>query len=129
MLIDCACPTTVAGVDWVKSFLASLPRKEKELVKVEASSIVYKFGKKILVHCTVSLSSSKPECSFRTEVIEADLPLLIGNSTLKKTEAALHFTSSKMEMMEEMVDMKETDSGHYSIPIQVPEARVQVQRN
>ena len=53
----------------------------------------------------------------RTEIVEADLPLLLGNSTLKRTGAKMCFKESKLEMLGELVSMEETGSGHYSIPI------------
>ena len=44
VLIDCACPTTVAGVDWIKSFISKLNEKERKMVKVKKSARIYKFG-------------------------------------------------------------------------------------
>ena len=124
VLIDCACPTTVAGMEWVKSFISSLTEQDKKLVQVEASVRIYKFGggERRNSLCTVQFPChlANQNVHLKTEVIEADLPLLIGNSTLKKTGAALFFKSSQVEMMGNMVDMKETESGHYSINIQAP---------
>ena len=53
------------------------------------------------------------------EVVDADLPLLVGNSSLKKAGAVLHIASSKMQIMGSIVDMKETKSGHFSIHVTV----------
>ena len=48
VLIDSACPTTVAGVEWIKSFISKLNEEEKRLVKVKKSARksnkVFKFG-------------------------------------------------------------------------------------
>ena len=54
-----------------------------------------------------------------TEVVDAELPLLIGKSTLKKAGAVLHICTNKMELMGITMPMKETDSGHFSIEIKV----------
>ena len=44
VLIDSACPTTVAGVRWLNMFVSDMPQYSKENLKVERSSRVYKFG-------------------------------------------------------------------------------------
>ena len=40
--IDSACPTTVAGEDWLKKFVKGLPTGRK--VKISTSDRMYKFG-------------------------------------------------------------------------------------
>ena len=121
VLIDCACPTTVAGVEWIKSFISKLNEEERKLVKVKKSARIYKFGggekRNSLCEIQFPCHLAKTNVHMRTEVVEADLPLLLGNSTLKKTGATMFFKEGKLEMMGELVDMEETGSGHYSIPI------------
>ena len=39
-----ACPTTVAGTEWVNSFVRSLPEVPRKLMYTESSSRVYNFG-------------------------------------------------------------------------------------
>ena len=121
VLIDSACPTTVAGVEWIKSFISKLNEEEKKLVKVRKSARVYKFGggekRKSLCEIEFPCHIAKTNVHMRTEVVEADLPLLLGNSTLKSTGAKMCFKESKIELLGEMVNMEETGSGNYSIPI------------
>ena len=43
-LIDSACPTTVAGIEWIRSFVSCLPDNQRKQLNIEKSSCVYKFG-------------------------------------------------------------------------------------
>ena len=43
-LIDCACPTTVAGSQWAKDFVSKLSLSQKDKIKTEATQRVFKFG-------------------------------------------------------------------------------------
>ena len=55
----------------------------------------------------------------RTEVVDADFPLLIGN-TLKKALAVLSFNIMVIKLVGKEIALKETNSGHYSISIKPP---------
>ena len=43
-LIDCACPTTVAGTRWIEEFIEKLSPSQKKKIKAELSKRVFKFG-------------------------------------------------------------------------------------
>ena len=59
----------------------------------------------------------------RSEVIDAELPLLLGNNSLEKAEAVLHIGKKKAEIFGEVLDMNKTDSGHYSLSINTQSER------
>ena len=124
-LIDCACPNTVAGTDWLKHFISQLSENQKQRMEVKESQRVYKFGggevrpSKCLVRLPCNLAGKNITLS--TEVVDADIPLLIGNSSLEKANAVLHIAPCKVELMGNTIPMEKTDSGHFSIEIKVPE--------
>ena len=99
-LVDSACPTTVAGMEWIRSFASSLPENQRKLLKTEISSWVYKFGggekrpSKGVIVLPCKMDNSL-DVLLRTEIIDADLPLLLGNTTLKKGLAVLNFGQSR----------------------------------
>ena len=123
-LIDCACPNTVAGTEWLKHFISQLPETEKQRMEVMESNRVYKFGggemrpSKCLVRLPCNLAGKNVILS--TEVVEADIPLLIGDSSLEKANAVLHIAPCKVELMGNMIPMEKTASGHFSIEIKIP---------
>lgn len=55
----------------------------------------------------------------RTEIIEADFSLLIGNTTLKKGLAVLNFGRNTLELGGKKLNFMQTQSGHYSMNVEV----------
>ena len=123
-LIDCACPTTVAGTRWIKEFMEKLPPSQKKKIKYEQSKRVFKFGggekrnskAAVILPCNIAGKN----VSIKTEVVEADIPLLVGNTTLKKADAILYISKNEVELLGVKIAMKETKSGHFSIEIKIP---------
>ena len=127
VLIDCACPTTVAGEKWIMSFIEGLSVEDKKRVKMEKSDRMFKFGggeqrkSKCLLEFPCSLGGKN--IRLRAEVIDAELPLLLGNNSLEKAEAVLYIGQKKAEIFGEVLDMNRTDSGHYSLSINTQSER------
>ena len=55
VLIDCACPTTVAGEKWIMDFIQKLSPEDKKRVKIEKSERMFKFegGEKRKSKCRI----------------------------------------------------------------------------
>ena len=77
--------STVAGIEWIKSFILNLREEDKKRVKVEKSTRVYKFG----------------GGETRNSICVVQLPCHLARTNV-------------------LVDMVETKSGHFSIPISRP---------
>ena len=43
-LLDCACPTTVVGLSWIKEYINKPSQSQKNKVRTENSQRVFKFG-------------------------------------------------------------------------------------
>ena len=56
----------------------------------------------------------------RTEVVDAEFPLLLGNTFLKKAGAVLNIRGEKARIFGNEVDMKETSSGHFTLTVCSP---------
>ena len=75
-LVDCACPTTVSGKQWIENFFKDLDENNREKVSVEESERIYKFGGgekcaslgKVVFPCHMAGNNIKLE----TEVVDAD---------------------------------------------------------
>ena len=61
--------------------------------------------------------------------MEADFPLFLGNTTLKKADAVLFPGREKTIFMGIEVTMKETSTGHFSLRINKPKASVEFMKN
>ena len=56
----------------------------------------------------------------KTEVIEEDLPLLLGNSSLKLAYAVIDVGLKRFSIFGKDVDLSEESSGHFSVEISPP---------
>ena len=116
-LIDCACPITVSGKKWTEE-------EDKKLVVKKPSEKIYKFGGgekrkslgKIIFPCHMAGRNVK----MTSEVVEADFPLLLGNTSLKKADAVLFPGREKAILMGTEVTTKETSTRHFSLRIDKP---------
>ena len=123
-LLDCACPTTVTGLEWLKTLLSRLSEKDKKSVEILPSNRVYKFGggekraSKYIVRFPCNLAGKN--VFMKTEVIDENLPLLLGNSSLKAAGAILHISEQKAIIMGREVKMREESSGHFSLEVREP---------
>ena len=123
-VVDCACPTTVTGKKWIESFFEDLDEESKCKVKVEESERMFKFGggekRKSRGLVTFPCHIAGKNVKIRSEVVDADFPLLIGNSMLKKAGAVLFLREEKAVIMGCEVKMRETMSGHFSLKVDIP---------
>ena len=123
-LIDCACPSTVAGLTWVKKMISQLTIAQKKKVIVESSNRIYKFGggerraSKYSVKFPCNLAGKN--IFIKTEVIDENLPLLLGNTSLKAARAILIISEEKAILLDQEVEMREEASGHFSLIIGPP---------
>ena len=73
-VFDSAYSKTVAGRSWKEMYLASLPVKEKEKVKIYPSETTFKFGSGNKTSCSeimeIPCSIAGPHTTIKTEVVE-----------------------------------------------------------
>ena len=122
--IDSACPTTVAGEKWFKNFVQRLPAGNR--INLLHSERMYKFGggerrkSKGIVKLPCILGE-KLKTLIQMEIVDADIPLLIGNSSLKKGKAIMYIGDNKIDLKGCKLDMGETKSGHFSLKVSPPQ--------
>ena len=122
--IDSACPTTVAAENWLKKYIYGLPTGCK--IRISASDRMYKFGggerrKSKGIARLPCILGGKLRTDVQTEIVDADIPLLIGNSALKKAKAIMYIGENKIDLMGTTMDMGETSSGHFSLTVSPPQ--------
>ena len=123
-VIDSACSKTVAGKNYVTKYIDSLPEKTRDGVDIngEPSTTIYQFGggerrkseRKIALPALIGNILIRIE----TEVVNADIPLLIGANSLEKSKAVLDFGTMKATFFQtSKVDLMEVLSGHFCISL------------
>ena len=122
-IVDCACPTTVAGVDWMVGFNESLDERARNQVCIEPSNRMFKFGggeKRSSLHAvTIPCKLGEINVKIKVEVVEAEIPLLIGNSTLKKAQSVIDISKKTITLMGQKISLEESESGHWIMEIKL----------
>ena len=120
-VIDSGCPTTVCGEKWFENYVNCMSKEDQENLKIESSKATFRFG------------DSKPLSSLRkaylpiticgkpmyltSDVVEADIPLLLSKDTLDKGKAVCDYGNKTIEIYNTKQPMLYTSSGHIAIPI------------
>ena len=117
----------------MRNFYNCLSDADKELVKVHDSKLVYKFGggekRKSLGIVVFPCHLAGKNVKLKTEVVDAEFPLLLGNTMLKKAKVILYLSEKKAQVMGAEVDMQETGSGHFSIALGLPKPELEYDKN
>ena len=117
-VIDTACSKTVAGVAWVTEYTDELPQDLSEL-KCKESKKIYQFGggeKRPSLGCIrLPVLIGEKKIQVEVEVVEANIPLLVGSNSLKAAKAKLNYENYCATFFDQEVKMHEIGSGHVCI--------------
>lgn len=120
-LVDSGCTSTVCGQAWLKCYKESLSEKEVSLVTETNSTHSFRFGKgdPVISQKMVSIPAKLGgrDVFIKSDVVEADIPLLLSNQTMKKAEAVLDFKKECVMLFGKEHPLLFTTSGHYIIPL------------
>ena len=121
-VIDSACSKTVAGIMFIQRYIQKLPRNMKDFVKKGCSSkTIYQFGggerRNSLMKLPLPCWIGNMELCIETEVVDADIPLLIGANSLEKSEAVIDFGNMKAKFFKTEVTLMKVGSGHFCISL------------
>ena len=120
-VIDSGCPKTVAGQSWFNEYLKSRSDLQDKDLQYLESTAIFRFGdsdpisasKKVLL----PLNIANKNIFLETELVPANVPLLLSKETMKKANAKLNFDSDTISLFGVEQSMVCTSSGHYAIPI------------
>ena len=129
MVVDSACSKTVCGKSWLKCYLDSLSDSFRLKVKFDPGTSVYKFGGGVkLRSCasvTIPVFIGGVERVIVTDVVESDIPLLWSTEDMKKAQVVLNFKNDTAEIYGSFVNLQNTTSGHYCVPLMPGEILVE----
>ena len=110
-----------------------MTEEDQKKVIVKDSKKVYKFGggekRKSLYQIIFPCHFAGSNVKITTEVVDADFPLLLGNTLLKKAQVVLFLGEEKAIVMGVEVALKETNSGHFSVAIEPPKKDVRYKKD
>ena len=120
-VLDCGCSKTVVGVKWLDKYNKKLPVEVAASLKVERSERVYQFGggetrsSRGCVSLPTMIGDKK--VSIKVEIVEAEIPLLIGSNSMQAAKALLDFGEMKAVFFEEEIQMYKVGSGLFCIDL------------
>ena len=123
-ILDSGAGTTVCGKKWLDCFLETLPEDSKKEILYEEGTKCFKFGdglkvkssKKVTLPCVIA----KMNVKIISDVVDADIPLLLSKMAMKRARTTLNFNNDTAEMFGKRIKLLCTTSGHYHVPISRP---------
>ena len=70
----------------------------------------------------------KQKLTIESDIVEADIPLLLSKEALKKSKTVLDFNNGTSLMFGEEQALIATESGHYAIPLPITKEQSAVQQ-
>uniref|UniRef100_M4AZE1 Integrase catalytic domain-containing protein n=1 Tax=Xiphophorus maculatus TaxID=8083 RepID=M4AZE1_XIPMA len=122
-IIDTACTRTVCGQEWLDNYSTVLQKKSVKIMKETEtqSHRPFKFGDGKIVYSIkkVKLPAKigNTKCNIETEVVPANIPLLLSKASLKRAGTVLDMERDSAVMFNQPVKLDFTSSGHYCVNI------------
>ena len=121
-VLDTGAPDNVAGEFWVTEYIKTLNNKEQNEIVRTASSKKYKFGNSEPVRAIENIKLPVVMANERiylcTDVVKVNIPLLISKKAMQKVNAKLDYGENKLHIFGKTINLIESSSGHYLVPIQ-----------
>ena len=120
-VIDSGCTKTVVGRNWISHYKETLDESQLRLMTSEKCATPFRFGDGLEVMSTEK--TKIPGCigqskiMIEANIVEKDLPLLLSKASLKKAGAVLDFTNDTLKFNGECINLFETQSKHYCVPL------------
>ena len=124
LVLDCGASSTVCGQTWFDEFQASLNETDRAKITYATSSKPFRFGDGNIVRSTTKAAIpayiGQKDVVIKTEIVDADIPLLFSNSALKKGNMGVNFGEDSITAFGQKLPLKVTSNGLYSLPITRP---------
>ena len=127
MIADLGCPNSVISEDDVKTFIGNLSTFQREQLTTKKVDEHFKFGPSGPYKCKEKLNFPVKNGSdllwVDVAVVNAKIPMLLGNNVLKPLEAAIKLYSKQnggngvLTLEETKIELEETIGGHYTIKV------------
>lgn len=121
LILDSACSSTLCGKKWFDDYLDYLGEEMNDEVEYAKGEKTYIFGGgepvKSLACCRIPAFLAGKRVSIEVDVVPNDLPLIYSLGDMKKAQIKLDFTNDTAEIFGQIINLKITESGHYSVPV------------
>ena len=120
-VVDCGASKTCCGTYWWKEFSSNLEQSDKDKITFDTSRRIFKFGNgkqfPSITSVTFPAKINNQSVMISSDIIKAEVPLLLSRDSLKKANANIDFSTDTATVFNQTVNLLTTKSGHYAIPI------------
>ena len=120
-LLDSGCLKTCAGRCWVDCYKETLSEEQLKEVVTENCDTPFRFGDGNVIRAksliTLPARVGKRDVLIKANVLDLELPLLLSKGALQKVKAVLNFANNTLTFAGEVINLRETSSGHYCLPL------------
>lgn len=121
MIADIGCPNSVIGIKDVSNFKRGLSKFQLENLEVVDVDEKFKFGPSGPYRCSKKMRFPiKNRVFVEVAIVDANIPMLLGNNVMKPLSAEIKLFSSGdgiMKLKDTEIKLKETYGGHYTLKI------------
>ena len=120
-VLDCGCPHTVCGEKWMENYIENLSENDRKDIEITNSSQSFTFGdgrgvrSKRKMKIPVWMGGIR--CSLTTDVVEAEIPLLLSINVMERAKMVLDFAREEIKIHGKYIRVKKMRSGHYAMPL------------
>ena len=125
MIVDLDCSNSVIGRKDEKNFYRNLSKYQRENLLVVSAEENFKFGPSGPFRCKEKLrfpiDIEEKRVFVEVAIVDAEIPMLMGNNILKPLEAEIKLFSSGngiIKLGEIELEMKKTSGGHYTVKVE-----------
>lgn len=123
-VLDSGASSTVCGTTWFQEYMNSLSANEKESIVYTTSNKPFRFGDgreiKSTKAATIPANIGSHKVSIKTDIVDANIPLLLSRSTMKKARMLLNFDDDTIVYNDSEIPLQTTSNGLYALPITSP---------
>ena len=120
-VLDSGATNTVCGQTWFDEFTSSLNSNDKEKISYTDSTKPFRFGDGKIVTsskmATIPAVIGAKTVSIKTDIVNADIPLLLSKTAMKNAKMSLNFDDDSLSAFDQKIPLKVTTNGLYSLPI------------
>ena len=119
-VLDCACTSTVCGKKWMHGYVECLDKEDRDSLGSKSGNKKLKFGIGMadsISECKIPAYIAGERIMLKTDVVEADIPLLLSVDTMGSLGMVVDFAKEEASVLGKTVQLDRTSSGHFSLPL------------
>lgn len=121
VVLDCGATSTVCGRSWFEEYTSSLNASDSASITFTESSRAFRFGDGKMVtsdkSAVIPAVIGQEKVSIRTDIVDADIPLLLSKTAMKNAKMTLNFDDDTLSAFDQKLPLRVTSNGLYSLPI------------